>query len=41
MQSMHGLFIVIERETVAFQRVLPNFLVPGPLCYVPKADSLV
>ena len=40
-QSMDGLLTVIERETVAFQRVLPNFLVPGPLCYVPATDSLV
>ena len=40
-QSMDGLLTITERETVAFQRVLPNFVVPGPLCYIPATDSLL
>lgn len=28
-------------ENFAFSRFLNNFLVPGPLCYVPKIDSFV
>ena len=40
-QSMDGQISIIEREVLSFQRTLPNFLVPGPLCYLPRTDCFV
>lgn len=40
-QSMDGQLSFLEQENFAFSRFLPNFLVPGPLCYVAKIDSFV
>ena len=34
-QSLDGELTVIEQENMAFSKFLPNFLVPGPLCYAP------
>lgn len=34
-QSLDGELTVIEQEKIAFSKFLPNFLVPGPLCYAP------
>lgn len=39
-QSFDGELRVFEQETAALRRYLRNFLVPGPLCYVPTSDSL-
>jgi Bardet-Biedl syndrome 9 protein len=36
-----GLLSVFEQDCHAFSRFLPNFLLPGPLCYVPKIDAFV
>lgn len=40
-QSMDGVLSVCDGADVAFERFLPNFLLPGPLCYVAKTDSFV
>lgn len=40
-QSMDGMVSVFEHDAHAFSRFLPNFLLPGPLCYVAKMDSFV
>jgi Bardet-Biedl syndrome 9 protein len=32
---------VYEQDCLAFSRFLPNFLLPGPLCYVGKIDAFV
>ncbi len=40
-QSMDGVLSIFEQDHPAFSRFLPNFLLPGPLCYVPKIDSFV
>ena len=32
---------VYEQDCLAFARFLPNFLLPGPLCYVAKIDAFV
>lgn len=41
-QSLDGVLSFFEQESFAFSRMLPsNFLVPGPLCYMPKIDSFV
>jgi Bardet-Biedl syndrome 9 protein len=34
-QSLDGELLVIEQERIAFSKFLPNFLVPGPICYAP------
>jgi Bardet-Biedl syndrome 9 protein len=42
-QSMDGCWSVLEQESFAFSR-FPDpkgFLIPGPICYVPKIDSFV
>eukprot|EP00742_Colponemidia_sp_Colp-10_P002939 GILJ01003136.1.p1 GENE.GILJ01003136.1~~GILJ01003136.1.p1 ORF type:complete len:868 (-),score=153.08 GILJ01003136.1:19-2622(-) len=40
-QSVDGVLAFFEQESFAFSRFLPNFLLPGPLCYVSKSDSIV
>lgn len=41
-QSLDGVLSFFEQESFAFSRMLTtNFLVPGPICYVPKIDSFV
>jgi len=41
-QSLDGELTIIEQEKIVFSKFLPNFLVPGPLCYFPHPfDSLV
>lgn len=39
--SMDGQLTVIDRGAIIFKRQLPNFLLPGPLVYVPTIDSFV
>eukprot|EP00286_Rhodomonas_abbreviata_P017546 CAMPEP_0181342530 /NCGR_PEP_ID=MMETSP1101-20121128/31054_1 /TAXON_ID=46948 /ORGANISM="Rhodomonas abbreviata, Strain Caron Lab Isolate" /LENGTH=436 /DNA_ID=CAMNT_0023454003 /DNA_START=221 /DNA_END=1528 /DNA_ORIENTATION=+ len=34
-QSLDGEITIIEQERISFSVFLPNFLVPGPICYVP------
>lgn len=40
-QSYDGQLSFIEQEAPAFTRFLPNFLVPGPLCYCEASDSFI
>mmetsp|Transcript_54162 Transcript_54162/g.128649 ORF Transcript_54162/g.128649 Transcript_54162/m.128649 type:complete len:827 (-) Transcript_54162:233-2713(-) len=41
-QSLDGELTIIEQEQIVFSKFLPNFLVPGPLCYIPyPTDSFV
>ncbi|XP_045624532.1 protein PTHB1 isoform X3 [Procambarus clarkii] len=40
-QSLDGCITVFEQESFAFSSFLPGFLLPGPIAYVPKTDSLV
>lgn len=40
-QSMDGALAIFTQERFAFERFLPNFLVPGPLCYLPATDTFV
>lgn len=41
-QSLDGVFSFFEQDAFAFSRVIsPSFLVPGPVCYMPKIDSFV
>jgi Bardet-Biedl syndrome 9 protein len=40
-QSVDGALFFIDQETFLFQIQLPDFLIPGPLCYLEKSDSLV
>eukprot|EP00698_Gefionella_okellyi_P022861 TRINITY_DN7657_c0_g1_i1.p1 TRINITY_DN7657_c0_g1~~TRINITY_DN7657_c0_g1_i1.p1 ORF type:complete len:857 (+),score=195.62 TRINITY_DN7657_c0_g1_i1:219-2789(+) len=40
-QSMDGQLSFFEQMSSAFSRYLPNFLLPGPICYVSKIDSLL
>jgi Bardet-Biedl syndrome 9 protein len=35
-QSLDGELLFLEQERVSFSKFLPNFLVPGPICYVPQ-----
>jgi len=38
-QSLDGVMSFFEQDSFAFSRVVsPNFLVPGPICYMPKFD---
>lgn len=41
MQSMDGTVSVFEQETFSFSRFLPGTLLPGPIAYVAKTDSIV
>jgi Bardet-Biedl syndrome 9 protein len=38
---MDGICAFYEQEAAAFSRYLVNFLLPGPLCFIPKIDSFV
>jgi Bardet-Biedl syndrome 9 protein len=38
---MDGICSFFEQESPAFSRYLVNFLLPGPLSFVPKIDSFV
>eukprot|EP00913_Durusdinium_trenchii_P004632 g4301.t1 len=41
-QSLDGVLSFFEQESFAFSRMISaSFLVPGPICYVPKIDSFV
>lgn len=40
-QSMDGQIAIYEQEHFAFNRQLPNVLLPGPLCYLPRTDTFV
>ena len=41
-QSLDGELLFLEQERVSFSKFLPNFLVPGPICYVPQPlDAIV
>ncbi|EKX44568.1 hypothetical protein GUITHDRAFT_109345 [Guillardia theta CCMP2712] len=41
-QSLDGELLFIEHEQVTFSKFLPNFLVPGPMCYLPQPfDAIV
>jgi Bardet-Biedl syndrome 9 protein len=40
-QSLDGQLFVLEQDNFAFTRYLADFLLPGPLCYVPHTDSFV
>lgn len=40
-QSMDGALTLYEGDTLAFERFLPGFLLPGPLSYVAATDSFV
>eukprot|EP00116_Pleurobrachia_bachei_P003301 sb/3463563/ len=40
-QSMDGMLSFYEQDSFAFARFLPQFLVPGPLCYLPSTDTLI
>lgn len=41
-QSLEGVLSVFNQDTFAFSRALsPNFLVPGPICYMAKTDSFI
>jgi len=40
-QSLDGQLSFFEGEAISFKRFLPNFLLPGPLAYVPDTDSFV
>jgi len=41
-QSLDGVLSFFEQDAFAFSRLLsPNFLMPGPLCYMAKTDSFI
>lgn len=40
-QSYEGQLSFFEQEVPSFSRCLPDFLLPGPLAYVPASDSFV
>jgi len=41
-QSLDGVLSFFEQDAFAFSRMLaPGFLVPGPICYMPKIDSFI
>ena len=40
-QSIDGAISVFEQESYTFSRFLPNFLLPNPIVYVERTDSLV
>jgi len=40
-QSMDGTVSVFEQESFSFSRFLPGTLLPGPIGYVEKTDSIV
>lgn len=40
-QSMDGMLMFFEQDSYTFGRFLPGFLLPGPLVYNPRTDSLL
>ena len=40
-QSLDGQLSFYEGESSTFQRFLPNFLLPGPITYIPETDCIV
>ena len=40
-QALDGKLMIFEQGAHAFSQRLPDCLIPGPLCYVPKTDSFV
>jgi Bardet-Biedl syndrome 9 protein len=40
-QSMDGALTFFDRNNLGVVRFLPDFLLPGPICYVPESDSFV
>ena len=38
---MDGMLSFYEQDSFAFARFLPQFLIPGPLCYVPSTDTFI
>eukprot|EP00049_Salpingoeca_infusionum_P026623 m.26816 g.26816 ORF g.26816 m.26816 type:complete len:790 (-) comp8876_c0_seq2:342-2711(-) len=40
-QSMDGVLSFFSKGRFAFERYLPEFLLPGPLCYVEATDTLI
>lgn len=40
-QSLDGTLSFFEQESFAFSRFLPTFLLPGPLKYIARTDSIV
>lgn len=40
-QSYDGQLSFFEQESEVFSRYLPDFLVPGPLCYCTALDSFI
>merc|ERR1719253_1931934 len=41
-QSLDGVVSVFEQDTFAFSRLIsPDFMVPGPICYIAKTDSFI
>ena len=40
-QSLDGTLSFYEQESFAFSRFLPNFLLPGPIDYLPDSDSFI
>ena len=40
-QSIDGAISVFEQESYTFSRFLPDFLLPNPIVYVERTDSLV
>ena len=40
-QSIDGAISIFEQESYTFSRFLPDFLLPNPIVYVDRTDSLV
>lgn len=40
-QTMDGQLVFFQGKRRVFHRYLKDFLVPGPLCYIPPLDSFV
>lgn len=40
-QSYDGQLTFFEQEVQSFRRLLPDFLLPGPLAYLTASDSFV
>lgn len=40
-QSLDGTLTFFEQESFAFSRFLPGFLLPGPIAYIQRTDSLL
>ena len=40
-QSIDGAISIFEQESYTFSRFLPDFLLPNPIVYVDRTDSLI